>query len=65
METHLTFDTLQDITKYAEDSLEKAVTSAEAYDMRESDAVNLALQEFFSKLSYKLGKQSILTYLKA
>ena len=29
MESHLTFDTLQEISKYAEDALEKAVTSAE------------------------------------
>ena len=32
--------------------------------MREKEAVNLALQDFFTKISLKLGKPHILTYLK-
>ena len=42
----------------------KALTSAEAYDMREKEAVNIALQEFFAKLTVKLGKASLLGILK-
>ena len=42
----------------------KALSSAEAYDLREKDAVNLALQEFFGKLAVKLGKASLLGLLK-
>jgi hypothetical protein len=42
----------------------KALTTAEAYDMREKEAVNLALQDYFAKLSVKLGKASLLGLLK-
>ena len=42
----------------------KALTTAEAYDMREKEAVNLALQDYFAKLSVKLGKSSLLGLLK-
>jgi len=42
----------------------KALTSAEAYDLREKEAVNIALQDFFAKLTVKLGKASLLGLLK-
>jgi hypothetical protein len=42
----------------------KALTSAEAYDMREKDAVNIALQDFFAKITVKLGKACLLGLLK-
>ena len=41
-----------------------ALNSAEAYDLREKEAVNLALKDFFAKLTVKLGKASILDLLK-
>ena len=42
----------------------KALTSAEAYDLREKEAVNIALQDFFAKLTVKLGKASLISLLK-